>query len=163
MSNNIIQLQNSKKLVTAAVKDGESYLTSCKLRGYPRAFDCAQDKELATQQKQNIIQVREFYLSLLQPSEPTYILGKIEILESRYFEKETDQTVQTQLDREWIEDLSEYPPDLIELACNNWRRSSKNYAPRSAGVLMESVKQEYVRRVVTYRKAVSVLEIIDAD
>ena len=130
---------------------------------WPRAFDCAQDKELATQQKQNIIQVREFYLSLLQPSEPTYILGKIEILESRYFEKETDQTVQTQLDREWIEDLSEYPPDLIELACNNWRRSSKNYAPRSAGVLMESVKQEYVRRVVTYRKAVSVLEIIDAD
>lgn len=100
---------------------------------------------------------------MLQPSEPTYILGKIEILESRYFEKETDQTVQTQLDREWIEDLSEYPPDLIELACNNWRRSSKNYAPRSAGVLMESVKQEYVRRVVTYRKAVSVLEIIDAD
>ena len=57
----------------------------------------------------------------------------------------------------------EYPSDLIELACNNWRKSNNNYAPRSAGVLMDSVKQEYVRRVVMYRKAVSVLEIINAN
>ena len=102
-------------------------------------------------------------MSLLQPSEPTYILGKIEILESRYYQRDTNPTVQDEIDKEWIEDLMEYPSDLIELACNNWRKSNNNYAPRSAGVLMDSVKQEYVRRVVMYRKAVSVLEIINAN
>jgi hypothetical protein len=111
--------------------------------GWPRQFNCRQDDLTAIKQKQNIIQVREHYLSLLQPSEPTYILGKIEILESRYYQRDTNPTVQDEIDKEWIEDLSEYPPDLIELAC--------------------SVKQEYVRRVVMYRKAVSVLEIINAN
>lgn len=131
--------------------------------GWPRRFSAEQDRQTSKQHKKNIIEVREHYLSLLQPSEATYILGKIEILESRYYQRDTNPTVQDEIDKEWIEDLSEYPSDLIELACNNWRRSNNNYAPRSAGVLMESVKSEYVRRLVMYRKAKTVLEIIDVD
>tara|TARA_Y100000385_G_C13057222_1_gene622613 strand:- start:1061 stop:1459 length:399 start_codon:yes stop_codon:yes gene_type:complete len=131
--------------------------------GWPRRFSAEQDRQTSKQHKKNIIEVREHYLSLLQPSEATYILGKIEILESRYYQRDTNPTVQDEIDKEWIEDLAEYPADLIELACNNWRRSNNNYAPRSAGVLMESVKSEYVRRVVMYRKAKTVLEIIDVD
>lgn len=159
---NIIPI-NSKRLANKDVVEGVRCLNNIKLVGWPRQFNCVQDDNNAIEQKQNIIQVREHYLSLLQPSEPTYILGKIEILESRYYQRDTNPTVQDEIDKEWIEDLSEYPADLIELACNNWRKSNNNYAPRSAGVLMESVKQEYVRRVVMYRKAVSVLEIINAN
>lgn len=131
--------------------------------GWPRRFSAEQDRQTSKQHKKNIIEVREHYLSLLQPSEATYILGKIEILESRYYQRDTNPTVQDEIDKEWIDDLREYPADLIELACNNWRRSNNNYAPRSAGVLMESVKSEYVRRVVMYRKAKTVLEITNVD
>lgn len=131
--------------------------------GWPRRFSAEQDRETAKQHIKNLIDVREHYLSLLQPSEATYILTKIEILESRYYQRDTNPTVQDEIDKEWIEDLSEYPSDLIELACNNWRRSNNNYAPRSAGVLMESVKSEYVRRLVMYRKAKTVLEITNVD
>ena len=160
---NIIPI-HSKKLATKDVIDGERFLnTLSPLVGWPRRFSAEQDRQTSKQHKKNIIEVREHYLSLLQPSEATYILGKIEILESRYYQRDTNPTVQDEIDKEWIDDLSEYPADLIELACNNWRRSNNNYAPRSAGVLMESVKSEYVRRVVMYRKAKTVLEITNVD
>ncbi len=101
-----------------------------------------------------------YYLKQLRPAKPSHILGRIEVLESRYFEKETIPEVQKQLDREWIEDLSKYPADLLDAACNNWRQSNQNYAPRSAGVLMESVKAEWVRRKVIVTNAESVLNLI---
>ena len=130
------------------------------MKGWPRKFDSAQDLKTAKEIKPAIVEARDYYAKQLTHSKPRYILGKIEILESRYFEKETDDKIQKELDKEWIEDLTEYPPDLIDLACKNWRRSDRNYSPRSAGVLMASVKTEYVKRKSIFSKAEAVLTLI---
>lgn len=100
------------------------------------------------------------YTEMLRPASARYALGKIEVLESRYFEKQTDPAIEREIAKEWIEDLAEYPEDLIHLACKNWRCSSQNYAPRSAGVLMESVKAEFVRRRCIVKNAENVLRLI---
>lgn len=135
-------------------------MQSLRLTGWPRKFDCAQDADVARRLKPKIEDAIVFYLEQLQSPEPSYILGRIEVLESRYFEKENDPEIQKQIDREWIEDLSEYPQDLLDMACNNWRCSDQNYAPRSAGVLMESVKSEWVRRKCIYQNAEAVLRLL---
>ena len=131
-----------------------------KLTGWPRRFECAQDATIARRIKPKIEEAMSYYLEQLQPPAPSYILGRIEVLESRYFEKDTTAEVQKQLDREWIEDLSEYPADLLDEACRNWRLSNQNYAPRSAGVLMESVKAEWIRRKCIYKNSEVVLRLL---
>lgn len=103
--------------------------------------------------------MRDYYASILTESEPRYILGKIEMLQSRYFEKPLDEITQEQLDREWIADLREYPKDLIDKACQDWRRADNSYAPASAGVLAASVKDEFIRRKSLYRKACDVIAL----
>ena len=156
----IIKLTNMRKSVSKDVLTGETCLKSINLKGWPRNFDCAQDKQIAAAQKKNIEKVKEHYLGTLQPAKAKTILGCIELLESRYYEVARPPELQKQLDREWIADMKDYPEDLIHQACVNWRNSNQSFAPRSAGVLMESVKPEYVRRKSLYLKAKSVLELI---
>ena len=123
-------------------------------------FDCAQDKAIAHSMHDKIMLAKHFYEQELAPSDEDFIMTKIELLESRYFEKEIDDATQAKMSKEWVQDLTEYPADLIDEACRNWRRANQTYAPRSAGVLMESVKEKYVKRRCVYKNAVTVLELL---
>ena len=48
--------------------------------------------------------------------------------------------------RAWIEDLSEWPADLVEEACRRWRRSPAKVRPKSSGNLNDIIRSEFSNR-----------------
>ena len=85
-------------------------------------------------------------------------LTVVEKLKSRYWRGHTAFALEESLGEEWLEDLAEYPIDLIEKAARNWRKSDKGFAPASAGVLMASVKSEFSERFTMRFKSFEALE-----
>lgn len=139
------------------------------MTGFPRRFESQQDYAIAQRLKPEIEDVRDFFLGLLQPPTKQQIAVNIEMIEGRGFEKTLpldpqalaeEIEMQKAIKREWLEDLKEFPADLVELACKRWRRANNNRPPYASGELMESVKPEFIRRKSLYMKAKSVLEII---
>jgi len=91
-----------------------------------------------------------------------FVMGAIEALTARYYQVETPDGVQYLLTREWLEDMEEFPANLITKACRNWRKSDKGYAPKSAGQLMASVMQEFVDMQTDCKKAKDILRLVEA-
>lgn len=58
---------------------------------------------------------------------------------------------------DWIEDLSEYPADLVHEACRLWRNSTQRFMPTS-GQLMEPIKPIWNYRVALGKRARAFLE-----
>ena len=59
----------------------------------------------------------------------------------RYHINTEHEALQEVITDQWLDDLSAYPPDLIKLACQNWRKTdTRGFAARAAGQLMDSVK-----------------------
>ena len=59
----------------------------------------------------------------------------------RYHINSEQEALQKAIIDQWLDDLRSYPPDLIKLACQNWRKTdTRGFAARAAGQLMESVK-----------------------
>lgn len=135
-------------------------MSRVRLQGWPRDFTTEYDKREAQALMPQILAAMEYVSEMCRPAEDDYILTKIEILESRYFVSDLDDSTQKALDEEWLEDLEEYPADLIARACKNWRRGNNNFAPRSAGVLMESVKSEWVRRQTIMRNGENIMRLL---
>lgn len=79
----------------------------------------------------------------LSPESSRFILGIVEVLDVRGFEKDISEAAQKKIDLDWIEDLSEFPRDAILLAQKRWRRGEgRKRAPYASGELMELVKGE---------------------
>lgn len=111
----------------------------------------------------SISEAKDAYEVALQGPEGDQILTWIEFLRERGFQRDlalTNPKAEERIQEDWIEDLSEFPADLVEEACRRWRRGNHNRAPYASGELMESVKPEFVRRKSLYMKAKSVLEIV---
>ena len=142
------------------MKRGAALLSGLRMKGWPRKFECAQDYHTASRAKADIVAALEFYEQEMQPAEPAEILTRVEMLDIRGFQKDLPQAAMEQIELEWLEDLSEYPADLVKLACHRWRRACNNRPPYASGELMDGVKDEYRRRKTTYLKAKSVLEAI---
>lgn len=169
MESKIVNLPQTKSqaMPTLAVQRGRALLKGIKLSGWPPSFEVMGQAEIA---RNHILDLQETRMALeaeMKPAAPEYVMTKIELLQSRYFEKTVSQddgvteAIQTELAAEWLEDLENYPAALIDEACRNWRQSSRKYAPPSAGVLMESVNAEYYRRIGLLRKCESVLKLIE--
>ena len=59
----------------------------------------------------------------------------------RYHIDAEEEQLQKIITNQWLDDLSEFPPDLIKLACKNWRMNDKRGWPaKAAGQLMASVQ-----------------------
>ncbi len=77
------------------------------------------------------------------PMAKRFILETVEKLEARGFEKEANEVVQNGIDREWIEDLSVFPKDMILLAAKRWRNQrGQKRAPYATGELMDMISRE---------------------
>lgn len=139
-----------------------------RLRGWPRKFEAAQDKAIAHRLAESIAKAGAYYETLLQPPAPQQIAVNVELLEVRGFQKplplddngDVLEVVVDQINKDWIDDLSEFPADLVEQACRAWRRKNTNRAPYASGELMESVKAEFIRRKCIYKNAETVLGLI---
>ena len=59
----------------------------------------------------------------------------------RYHINSEQEALQKAIIDQWLDDLRSYPPDLIKLACKNWRKTdTRGFAARAAGQLMASVQ-----------------------
>lgn len=127
------------------------------LKGLPRnGHAWEEDNSIGQWASHNLEALRGARIALNAALEPAALdagMTMVEKLRSRYWRGVELPDVQTELDEEWIDDLAEYPQDLLELAARRWRRSDAGYAPRSAGQLMASVKQDYADRVYLRRAA----------
>ena len=97
---------------------------------------------------------------LIRPATAEHILAKVELLLNRGFQSSKPQQIEKALYSEWLEDLMDYPADLINLACKNWRNGNNKRAPYGAGELMESVKDEWTKRLSNYAKFRDILLLI---
>lgn len=56
--------------------------------------------------------------------------------------------------RDWLEDLADYPADIIAEACRLWRASGERWRPQTAGVLMAPILGTWrFRRMIADRAA----------
>lgn len=144
------------------------FLSGLKLTGWPKDFSSAHDRRKASEIILDIQETKVALINALRPAPPELALTAIEALQTRYYQAsphaDTDkaQAIEEMLTEEWLEDLSEYPIDLIKKACANWRRADNRFAPASAGVLMDSVKPEFSQRKANLRKADTVINLIGA-
>lgn len=53
----------------------------------------------------------------------------IEGLATHYPVKDMDEAAARQWASDWVEDLSEYPADIIRAAATQWRRGGERYMP----------------------------------
>lgn len=138
------------------------------MAGFPRKFESQQDYAIAHRIKSSIEKARDYYAEQLQPPSVQQIAVSVELLDVRGFQKplplddngEVLEDVVDQINKEWVDDLKEFPADLVELACRRWRRANNNRPPYASGELMESVKAEHIRRKSIFMKAESVLGLI---
>ena len=71
------------------------------------------------------------------------ILGIVETLEARGFEKETSDEIANRIDAEWLQDLSVFPRALIFEAARRWRTTTgRNRPPYASGDLMKMVEKD---------------------
>ena len=138
-------------------------MSSIRLKGWPRAFDCEQDYYIAKRAVADIRAVYDAYAGKIAPAAPEVLITFVELLDLRGFEKDLPEAAMAQIELDWIEDLSEFPADLVELACKNWRRSNVGRAPYASGELTESIKAEAIKRKAVFKKAKSVLEILERE
>lgn len=65
-------------------------------------------------------------------------------LRARYPERSIPQVALKMLVSDDLDDIAEYPEQLVEYACKVWRKNADNeWAPKSIGQLMECVKYEF--------------------
>ena len=164
MENQVVQLQpRSRLLENEDVQRGAAFLSGLRMKGWPRKFESLQDMDRAKKIKSSIEAARDYYAQQLAPDTPQALLTRVELLNIRGFQKDLPDAAYEQIQADWIEDLSRFPADLVELACKRWRRSNVNRAPYGSGELMESVKSDYVRRKSIYMNANSVLNVIGGE
>jgi hypothetical protein len=83
----------------------------------------------------------------LTPAKPQEVAVLFERLSLHYPElKRTDREAKLAIE-DWLEDLAEYPVDLIREACRLWRNSTQRFFP-TPGQLIDPV-----RPILTHRKA----------
>jgi len=169
MSNQeIISQMKSNLLETPDVLRGAAFLAKARLRGFPRRFEAQQDLAIAQKLKPSIMAAMDYYEQELQPPTGTQIAVWVELLQMKGFQKPLPvdddgnvlEDVVDALNNEWIEDLQEFPADLVELACRRWRRKNINRPPYASGELMESIKPEFIRRKHIYKNAEAILKLI---
>lgn len=81
-------------------------------------------------------------------------------LRTRYFQADTYDKLLDELNEEDFEDLELYPHDLVEKACKLWRSDPlHDFAPRSVGQLMESVRIEWTERKMKMAKMRTLLDL----
>lgn len=131
---------------------------SLTLSGHPRDFRSNHDLAEAKRHEDRLPQIIEIAERDLAPAEPREIADELEALLSRYHESYitgVDQTAMRKRHlREWIDDLSDFPIDIVRLACRNWRRNDKRgFPPRASGQLMASIDDVLKARRRIYTRA----------
>lgn len=116
---------------------------------------------MAVRMREQIQECALAYEKMLTPPSEENILTIVEMLDIRGFQKVLPDKAEEKISDEWVDDLMEFPADLVELAYQRWRRSNVGRAPYASGELMESVKSEWIKRKSIYMKANSALKIIE--
>lgn len=100
----------------------------------------------------------------VKSADDAQVINVLYPLLKRYHLKREGKMLEDTLLDEWIEDLNQWPPDLIALACQNWRRNDRRgFAPRASGQLMASVEDIMKNRQRILSRAQTVLQILEDD
>jgi len=100
----------------------------------------------------------------VQGADDAQVINVLYPLLKRYHLKREGKLLEDTLLDEWIEDLNQWPADLIALACQNWRRNDRRgFAPRASGQLMASVSDIMTNRRRILTRAQVVLQILEDD
>lgn len=102
----------------------------------------------------------EHVCSSLRPAKPEEIALEIEALALHYpaFNRTIEES--RVANRHWLEDLSDWPLDLIQLACRDWRNSPERYFP-TPGQLKAGMSATLIARRALADRASALLNLMD--
>lgn len=83
----------------------------------------------------------------LDERNPARAAVAIERLSGHYPRQQRDETAAREWARDWLEDLGDMPPAVIEEACAEWRRSDERWMPTPGQLLAKA------NRILTMRHA----------
>lgn len=83
----------------------------------------------------------------LDQRNPARIAVAIERLSGHYPRMQRDEVAAREWAKDWLEDLGDMPPGVIEEACAEWRRSDEKWMPTPGQLLAKA------NRILTMRHA----------
>ena len=94
---------------------------------------------------------------LMAPASKTEIAGRIEALTVHYWTKALDPASAKIYVQDWLSDVGHLPPDILESACAQWRRSDKAFMP-TPGQFLAVANPIYENRQFFIKRSKGVLE-----
>ncbi|MDF1769857.1 hypothetical protein [Maricaulis sp.] len=94
--------------------------------------------EAIEEAKGNLVQVesmRDQICDLLTPATPDAIIYHLEALTVHHPQRSLDGPAYDIWARDWLEDLREYPPDILQAAFTQWRRNASPWMPKPGQIL----------------------------
>lgn len=110
-----------------------------------------------TQEAQSLAEFVFQAEKLMVPSSKTEIAGRIEALTVHYWTKALDPASAKIYVQDWLSDAGHLPPDILESACAQWRRSDKAFMP-TPGQFLAIANPIHENRQFFIKRARGVLE-----